>query len=245
MSEGVGCLFLTAPPRAREDRRHFHCCDVCGCVSPCRGRLPSPTHHQRQAALQLLLPVCVRRRLLRDVLPSEHWAGACCGEAWRASWAHLPGLGRCLQNARQHLRSAKLCATRGLYPKIMLITGQSWGPAGCWLYDWWAGVADTKERLVGEPRGRRALVLYINCTVIGRAAGGCRASLKLLVQLDAAEEGLGAMTGPPRECSRNSWGPSSKGFLEWAGSGRRLQLLSGCASSWLYKPCFLVVFERQ
>lgn len=78
----------------------------------------------------------------------------------------------------------------------MLITGQSWGPAGCWLYDWWAGVADTKERLVGEPRGRRALVLYINCTVIGRAAGGCRASLKLLVQLDAAEEGLGAMTAP-------------------------------------------------
>lgn len=142
VSEGVGCLFLTAPPRAREDRRHFQCGDLCGCVSPCRGRLPSPTHHQRQAALQLLLPVCVRRRLLRDVL-SPPFRALGRSLPWRSVESllgHLPGLGRCLQNARQHLRSAKLCATRGLYPKIMLITGQSWGPAGCWLYNWWAGV---------------------------------------------------------------------------------------------------------
>lgn len=49
---------------------------------------------------------------------------------------------------------------------------------------------------MGEHRGRRALILYINCTVIERDAGGCRASLKLLIQLDAAEEGLGAMAAP-------------------------------------------------
>lgn len=50
--------------------------------------------------------------------------------------------------------------------------------------------------MVGEPRGRSMLILYSNCTVIERDAGGCRADLKLMVQLDAAEEGLGTMMTP-------------------------------------------------
>lgn len=49
--------------------------------------------------------------------------------------------------------------------------------------------------MVGEPWGRRVPILYINCTVTERDAGGCRASLKLTVQLDAAE-GLGTMMVP-------------------------------------------------
>lgn len=45
--------------------------------------------------------------------------------------------------------------TRGLYPKIVLITGpsgQPWDPAMCWLYNWWAGVGCHRgENVVGEP----------------------------------------------------------------------------------------------
>lgn len=42
--------------------------------------------------------------------------------------------------------------------------------------------------------GKESL-LYINCTVTERDAGGCRASSKLTVQLDAAV-GLGTMMAP-------------------------------------------------
>lgn len=93
---------------------------------------------------------------------------------------------------------------------------------------------------MGEPRGRRALILYINCTVIERDAGGYRASVKPMAQLDAAEEGQGTMMAP----LGNAAGKAEdhlvkKGFPEWAGTGCQLQVLSGCALSWFYKPSFL------
>lgn len=65
------------------------------------------------------------------------------------------------------------------------------------------------ENVVGGPRGRRALILSINCTVIERDAGGCRASLKLMVQLEAAEE-AGYQDSSPRGCSRRICGPANK-----------------------------------
>lgn len=64
-------LFLAAPPRAREDHGRFRCSDICGCVGRCRGRLPGPAHHQRQAALQLLLPICVTRWPPHSEYPSR------------------------------------------------------------------------------------------------------------------------------------------------------------------------------
>lgn len=98
--------------------------------------------------------------------------------------------------------------------------------------------------MVGEPWGRRALILYINCTVTERAAGGCRASLKLMVQLDAAEEGLDTMMAPLGEAAGEAGDLLiEKAFPERAGLGCGLQLLSGCALNWLYKPSLLDHFE--
>lgn len=82
--------------------------------------------------------------------------------------------------------------------------------------------------MVGGPRGRRVLILYINCIVIEGDAGGYRASLKLMVQLEAAEE-TGHQDSSPRGCSRRICRPANKGFLEWAGTRCQLLFFSGCA----------------
>lgn len=74
--------------------------------------------------------------------------------------------------------------------------------------------------MVGEPRGRSMLILYSNYTVIERDAGGCRAGLKLMVQLDAAEEGLGTMmTHLGNAAGKAGDLLVKKGFSEWAGTG--------------------------
>lgn len=130
--------------------------------------------------------------------------------------------------------------TRGLYPKIMLITGQSWGPAMSWLYNWWAAVGCHQgENVVGEPWGRRALTLYINCTVTERC---------WWVQSQREADGTaGCCRGGPGYHDGslgNAAGKAvdhlvRKGFPECAGTGCQLQVLSGCALSWFYKPSFL------
>lgn len=84
----------------------------------------------------------------------------------------------------------------------MLSTGQSGGPEVSWLF---VKGCQHGETVVHRSQERKLFILYINCTVNERDAGGGRVSLKLMVQLGAAEEILvSKMAASPRGWSRRS-----------------------------------------
>lgn len=70
--------------------------------------------------------------------------------------------------------------------------------------------------------------------------------MKLMVQLDAAEEGLGTMMAPLGNAAGKAVDHLvKKGFPKWTGTGCQLQVLSGCVLSWFYKPSFLDHFQAS